>query len=112
MSPHIAKQRSSSLQNRNIRLDGKRTSIRLEKAMWDAFEDIAQRENKTVGELCTIIAARKRDTSLTAAVRLFIVVYYRFAGGGDDGGSKAARLAVVRKLNCSAFMACALTTLD
>lgn len=68
-----------SFQNRNIRLDGKRTSIRLEHVMWEALEEIALHEGKTVGELCGIIAARKIGANLTAAVRLFIIIYFRLA---------------------------------
>jgi predicted DNA-binding ribbon-helix-helix protein len=55
----------------------------MEHAMWDALEDIASREHKTVGELCAIIATRKIGSNLTAAVRLFIIVYFRIAARGE-----------------------------
>ena len=47
--------------------------------MWEAFEEIAAREGKTIGALCGIIASRKISANLTAAVRLFIIVYFRAA---------------------------------
>lgn len=47
--------------------------------MWDAFDEIAGREGKTTAELCTVIASRKIGANLTAAVRLFIIVYFRVA---------------------------------
>lgn len=76
--------RRDGLQSRNIRLDGKRTSIRLENALWEALEDIGTRENKSTTELCAIIADRKTGTNLTAAVRLFIIAYFRLAAHGMD----------------------------
>lgn len=69
-------------QSRNIRLDGKRTSIRLETALWEALEDIGAREDKSIGELCAIIAERKTGSNLTASVRLFIIAYFRLAAHG------------------------------
>ena len=65
--------------SRNIRVNGRRTSIRLEHAMWQAFEDIAARENNPIRTLCTIIDERRRGGNLTAAVRLFIIGYFRIA---------------------------------
>lgn len=103
-----------SFQNRNIRLEGKRTSMRMEHAMWDALEDIAGRENKTVGELCAIIAARKIGSNLTAAVRLFIIVYFRIAARGEMK-NPAIRLATgrgKRKNQYSPLMNSALTILE
>ncbi|MBP7252282.1 MAG: ribbon-helix-helix domain-containing protein [Alphaproteobacteria bacterium] len=72
----------NGFQSRNIRLDGKRTSIRLETALWEALEDIGEREAKSIGELCAIIAERKTGTNLTASVRLFIIAYFRLAAHG------------------------------
>jgi len=66
-------------QSRNVRLNGRRTSIRLELAMWEALEEIASREAHSMSELCTLIAAKKNGSNLTASVRLFITVYFRIA---------------------------------
>ena len=79
----------TTLISHNIMIDGRRTSVRLEKEMWIAIKDIAQRERCTVHALCTVIEKRKRpDTSLTAAIRVFIMAYFQSAAT-DDGHSRA-----------------------
>ena len=70
---------TSTLVNRNVRIGGRRTSMRLEPAMWDALEEICQRENLTHHEMCGNIDRFRHASSLTAAVRVFIVNYYRAA---------------------------------
>lgn len=79
----------TTLISHNVMIDGRRTSVRLEKEMWIAIKDIALRERCTVHALCTVIEKRKRaDTSLTAAIRVFIMAYYQ-AAATDDGHVKA-----------------------
>lgn len=70
----------STLISHNVMVDGRRTSVRLEKEMWMAFKDIAKNEKCTIHELCTAVAQRKKpDTSLTAAIRVFIMAYFQAA---------------------------------
>ena len=61
--------------NRNITVDGHRTSIRLEPEFWDGLADIAQREHQTVDELCTEVDHGAGGLSRTAAIRVFITSY-------------------------------------
>ena len=81
---------STTLVGRNIRVNGRRTSARLEPSMWTAFYDIARREGRHVDDIATEIANLKRpETSLTAALRVFIMAYYREAAteqGHKDAG--------------------------
>lgn len=63
------------LVNRNINVDGHRTSIRLEPEFWARLADIAEREYLTIDELCTEIDSGAGDLSRTAAVRVFITSY-------------------------------------
>jgi predicted DNA-binding ribbon-helix-helix protein len=70
---------ASTLVNRNVTISGRRTSLRLEPAMWDALEEICRREEMSPHELCALIDERRRTSSLTAAIRVFIVNYYRVA---------------------------------
>ncbi|HUT47975.1 MAG TPA: ribbon-helix-helix domain-containing protein [Alphaproteobacteria bacterium] len=63
--------------SRNVVVSGRRTSMRLESSLWDALEEIAQREGGSVNELCGRIDARRGDMSLTGAVRAALVCYYR-----------------------------------
>ncbi len=79
----------STLISRNITVLGKRTSVRLEPEMWRALKDIARRESCTIHDLCSLIALRKNvHTSLTAAIRVFLMLYYR-AAATEEGHKKA-----------------------
>ena len=75
----------SSLVSRNINVLGRRTSVRLEPQMWMAIKEIASREKCSIHDICSLIMLRKRDnTSLTAAIRVFIMLYFK-AAATDDG---------------------------
>lgn len=81
--------RRSGLVSKNITIRGHRTSIRLEPEMWDALTDISNREKTTIHNLCSLISMRKSDTSsLTASIRVFLMLYYR-AATSQEGHSKA-----------------------
>lgn len=64
---------------RNITVDGRRTSVRLEPETWDALHEIARREQVSVHDVCTIVAQRRTRSSLTAALRVFVLGYFRAA---------------------------------
>ncbi len=79
----------SSLVSRNITVMGRRTSVRLEPEMWSAMKNISKREECTIHDLCSLIALRKKsETSLTAAIRVFLMLYYR-ASSTENGHDKA-----------------------
>ena len=87
------------LLNRNIYLNGQRTSLRLEPAMWEALEEICRREQKTVSGLCAFIESQRGSSSRTAAVRVFILRYFRAAAtesGHLAAGHGQFREAVIR----------------
>lgn len=72
--------RDSTLVSRNICICGRRTSVRLEPDMWGALREIATREKCRVHDVCTLVHLRKNgSTSLTAAIRVFIMLYYKAA---------------------------------
>jgi predicted DNA-binding ribbon-helix-helix protein len=73
----------STLVNRNVFVGKRRTSLRLEPAMWDALTEICRREDLTVHQLCALIDERRLASSLTAAIRVFIVNYFRSAATED-----------------------------
>lgn len=61
--------------------------------MWAAVHEVCQREDMTVHELCSLIDKFRGDSSLTAALRVFLVVYYRVAAtdaGHANAGHGAA----------------------
>jgi len=78
----------SRLQSRNVTVDGHRTSLRLEQDVWEALEEICEREDMTVHEICTLIEQRRAGSSRTAAVRAFILGYFREAAS-DTGHVRA-----------------------
>jgi len=63
------------LVNRNITVDGHRTSIRLEPEFWAGLADIAQSEDLTIDQLCTEVDHGAGELSRTAAIRVFITSY-------------------------------------
>ena len=63
----------------NVVVAGHRTSVRLEPAIWDALQDILQREAKTLNQLVTEIDRARIASSLAAAIRVFVVRDYRDA---------------------------------
>lgn len=77
------------LKNRNVTIDGRRTSLRLEHAMWDALKDISQRECTSIGAICSLLRGRldqekqagrirpDEAVTLSSAVRVFVTTYYR-----------------------------------
>lgn len=79
----------STLVSRNITVSGRRTSVRLEPEMWRALKEISLRENCSIHELCSLIGFRKnKRTSLTAAIRVFLMLYFR-AATTEDGHGRA-----------------------
>lgn len=75
----------STLVSRNITVLGRRTSVRLEPEMWTALRDIAAREKCRIHDICSLIHLRKNQrTSLTAAIRVFLMLYYR-ASSTEEG---------------------------
>ena len=74
----------SSLVQRNVSVGLRRTTVRLEPAMWDALGEICEREKLSLNDLCGRIAGRRSASSLTAAVRVFVMSYFR-AAATEDG---------------------------
>lgn len=79
----------SALISHNIMIQGRRTSVRLEKEMWLGLKEIARREQCTIHNLCEVVSSRKRkNSSLTAAIRVFVMVYFQTAAT-EEGHAKA-----------------------
>jgi predicted DNA-binding ribbon-helix-helix protein len=78
----------STLVNRNVTVAGHRTSIRLEPAMWEALRQICEREHKPCNELVTEIDRQRVESSLTAAIRVYLLRY--FSAAATDEGHRLA----------------------
>jgi predicted DNA-binding ribbon-helix-helix protein len=86
---NLSQESKSNLICRNVTVQGRRTSMRLEIEMWRALKDVASREKCAVSDICSLIKLRKHNnTSLTAAVRTFLLLYYR-AASTEEGHRKA-----------------------
>ena len=71
---------SGALQSKNVRIHKRRTSVRLEPAMWVALNEIAGMEECSIHDLCGAVHDMKEPgTSFTAALRVFMMEYYRSA---------------------------------
>ena len=64
-------------QLRNVRIEGRRTSLRLAPEYWSALDEIGRRERFALHDLCTFIRRRDPRRSLSSAVRVFVTVYFR-----------------------------------
>lgn len=78
----------STLRSRNVTLSGRRTSLRLEEPMWDALREISRREAKSINEICSEVEVQRRESTLTAAIRVFVLLYFR-AAATEGGHSRA-----------------------
>lgn len=84
---------------RNVRVAGRRTSVRLEQGFWVALDEIARREKTSINAICDRAASRRNGLGLTAALRLYTLVYFRDAtteeghmASGHGGLPQPARL--------------------
>ncbi len=68
---------SSTLISRNVTVGGRRTSIRLEEDMWDALREVCVREGISVHHFCTEVDRTRKESSLTAAIRVALLAYFR-----------------------------------
>ena len=85
-APRLRTTTPSSLVIRNIVVAGHRTSVRLEPVMWEALREIARQRETNLNELVTEIDRRRNASSLTAAIRVFIVDFYRRAAAQAERG--------------------------
>lgn len=76
------------LVSRNVMVSGRRTSIRLEPEMWKGYREICRREGRTIHDICSMVDQRRQGSSLTAALRVFILLYFR-AAATEDGHAEA-----------------------
>ena len=75
--------RSSTLVSGNVTVAGRRTSMRLEPAMWDALKEVCSREGKSMHALVTEIGRGRAQSTLTAAIRVYLLDYFKSAATED-----------------------------
>lgn len=108
-APTFPTSMKSTLISKNITVNHHRTSVRLEPAMWNGLTEICRRERVSVHVICSAVALQKpRETSLTAAIRVFVMSYFQAAateeghnrsGHGQGPATQAVNLLVRSILN-------------
>ena len=79
---------NSTLISLNVTVGRRRTSLRLEQAMWDAVAEICWREALSVGKLCHLVDETRIESTLTAALRVFVLNYFK-AAATEEGHASA-----------------------
>lgn len=62
---------------RNVRIQGRRTSVRLEPEFWEGLNELLVRENVSLDEFCDHVNARKGEASFSSTLRSQILGYFR-----------------------------------
>ncbi|MBP2297844.1 ribbon-helix-helix domain-containing protein [Azospirillum picis] len=65
------------MKRRSLMINGRRVTLRMEKEIWQAVDDVARRRCMTVSDLVSEADRSRGNDSLTAAVRVGVVDYYR-----------------------------------
>lgn len=78
----------TTLVSRNVIVNGRRTSLRLEPEMWEALDEIAKRESKSINDLVAFVDRNRDAATLTSDVRVFVLSYFRGAAT-ERGHAKA-----------------------
>ena len=81
---------SSRLINRNVTASRGRTSMRLEPELWEALEEICQRESVTLADLVKRVERAGHPGGRTSAVRVHVLSYFRSAAHFAERGDTAA----------------------
>ena len=58
-------------------LGDRRTSVSLEDQVWDGLTDVCRREEISIDELCTKIERLRVGSSMSSALRVFLMTYFR-----------------------------------
>ena len=69
----------SRLINRNVVAERGRTSMRLEPELWEALQEICEREGQDMSSLVRNVEQRGHQGGRTSAVRVFVLSYFRDA---------------------------------
>lgn len=62
---------------KNVIVNGRRTSMRLDRETWTSLIDICAREGITLHHLCSKIDTIRGRSGLSSVTRLFVLTYFR-----------------------------------
>jgi len=88
----------SGLECRNVVVDGRRTSVKLDSFTWRCLNEICDHRNLTVHDFCTEVKRAMADyTGFTSALRIAILRHYRnLAAVASDSSAVAPNVGAVR----------------
>lgn len=89
-APASGRRSSGGSINRTVTVRGDRTGMRLEPELWEALDEVCQREGISWDELIRRVREGREHGSRTSAVRAYLVAYFRARGRlahGDPGRS-------------------------
>jgi predicted DNA-binding ribbon-helix-helix protein len=72
--------------SRNVRVDGRRTGVRLERAEWDALREVMAFERVDLKQICSLVDQQRSESAFTSGLRVFLLKYFRrraHIGGGN-----------------------------
>ena len=77
MSRLKGRHRKSRVGKRAVTIAGRKTSVSLEDAFWQALKEIASEHDMTPSELVADIKSERRHANLSSAIRLFVLDFYQ-----------------------------------
>ena len=77
--------RVSQLIRRNVRIDDRRTSVKMEREMWEALSEICERSGRSVHDVCGEVRRAGDGANFTSLLRVHILNWYRQAARDDRG---------------------------
>lgn len=87
--------------SRTIRLNTRRTSIKMENVFWEALKKISINEKISVAKICSIVDKNRKNLALTSALRIFTVHYFIFKS--NESSTKEYLEAALKNLTNAAF---------
>lgn len=61
----------------NFIIEGRRTTVNLEAAVWEGLVSICRLEELSLDDLCESIAERRGPVSISSALRVAVLIYFR-----------------------------------
>ena len=67
----------SLIRKHTVIINGRKTSITVEDAFWEALQEIATARGTSVANVISLIDAHHQGTNLSSAIRLTVLEFYR-----------------------------------
>jgi predicted DNA-binding ribbon-helix-helix protein len=73
----VHRDKRSAVVKRSVVVSGRKTSVTLEDAFWDAMHEIAVVKGATRADLINAINQTRSNANLSSVIRLFVLAYYQ-----------------------------------